>query len=403
MQLAYGTVRRVRTLDHAIETLGRRPRAQARPARAGRAATRRVPARASWTACRRTRPSTSRSSSSAAPGSSAPLRSPTRSCAGSADGPPRPARRASGGDAAGSRAQALLPGLGGGDVVAELGRRGALALMRGAERAAADGRARQPPAPPACLEPGPLERRPRRPTEWLERGLVWPQSRGSQLAGLGRRRRGPGSACSTSAPRPAGRRHSSRRRRPRSWPSRSTPAARESSRRTRRRLGATNVRVVGRATRSSSRRSSRASTACWSTRPARGSASLASRPDLRWRAEPLPGLQLALLRAALERVRPGGTVTYSVCTISARRERGRRGRRRRSRSTTSAPSSRASGTPAGRSACSPSRTSTARPGSSSRGCALSPYDPTVSWRDWIGAAEVEPSLYAADFAGSATR
>nr|MBA3717217.1 16S rRNA (cytosine(967)-C(5))-methyltransferase RsmB [Actinomycetota bacterium] len=43
----------------------------------------------------------------------------------------------------------------------------------------------------------------------------------------------------------------------------------------------------------------------------------ASRPDARWRAEPLPDLQLALLRAAAERVRPGGTVTYSVCTMNA--------------------------------------------------------------------------------------
>jgi 16S rRNA (cytosine967-C5)-methyltransferase len=44
---------------------------------------------------------------------------------------------------------------------------------------------------------------------------------------------------------------------------------------------------------------------------------LASRPDARWRAEALPDLQLALLRAAAERVKPGGTVTYSVCTINA--------------------------------------------------------------------------------------
>jgi 16S rRNA (cytosine967-C5)-methyltransferase len=43
---------------------------------------------------------------------------------------------------------------------------------------------------------------------------------------------------------------------------------------------------------------------------------LASRPDLRWRAQPLPELQLELLRLAAERVRPGGSVTYSVCTIA---------------------------------------------------------------------------------------
>ena len=44
---------------------------------------------------------------------------------------------------------------------------------------------------------------------------------------------------------------------------------------------------------------------------------LAARPDLRWRARPLPELELALLRAAAERVRPGGTLVYSVCTINA--------------------------------------------------------------------------------------
>ena len=44
---------------------------------------------------------------------------------------------------------------------------------------------------------------------------------------------------------------------------------------------------------------------------------LASRPDARWRAEPLPELQLALLQAAAGRVRAGGTIVYSVCTISA--------------------------------------------------------------------------------------
>jgi 16S rRNA (cytosine967-C5)-methyltransferase len=44
---------------------------------------------------------------------------------------------------------------------------------------------------------------------------------------------------------------------------------------------------------------------------------LASRPDARWHAEPLPELQLGLLRAAAERVRPGGTIVYSVCTINA--------------------------------------------------------------------------------------
>ncbi|MFN2627648.1 MAG: transcription antitermination factor NusB [Gaiellaceae bacterium] len=51
--------------------------------------------------------------------------------------------------------------------------------------------------------------------------------------------------------------------------------------------------------------------------PCSGLGVLATRPDLRWRAKPLPELQLGLLRAAAERVRPGGTIVYSVCTINA--------------------------------------------------------------------------------------
>jgi 16S rRNA (cytosine967-C5)-methyltransferase len=51
--------------------------------------------------------------------------------------------------------------------------------------------------------------------------------------------------------------------------------------------------------------------------PCSGLGVVAQRPDLRWRAKPLPELQLALLRSAAERVRPGGTIVYSVCTINA--------------------------------------------------------------------------------------
>jgi 16S rRNA (cytosine967-C5)-methyltransferase len=51
--------------------------------------------------------------------------------------------------------------------------------------------------------------------------------------------------------------------------------------------------------------------------PCSGLGVLSGRPDLRWRARPLPELQLELLRSAAARVRPGGTVVYSVCTIAA--------------------------------------------------------------------------------------
>jgi 16S rRNA (cytosine967-C5)-methyltransferase len=48
--------------------------------------------------------------------------------------------------------------------------------------------------------------------------------------------------------------------------------------------------------------------------PCSGLGVLASRPDLRWRAQPLPDLQRDLLAVAAERARPGGTILYSVCT-----------------------------------------------------------------------------------------
>jgi 16S rRNA (cytosine967-C5)-methyltransferase len=49
--------------------------------------------------------------------------------------------------------------------------------------------------------------------------------------------------------------------------------------------------------------------------PCSGLGVLDRRPDLRWRARPLPKLQRELLRAAAERTRRGGVVVYSVCTL----------------------------------------------------------------------------------------
>jgi 16S rRNA (cytosine967-C5)-methyltransferase len=50
---------------------------------------------------------------------------------------------------------------------------------------------------------------------------------------------------------------------------------------------------------------------------------LAARPDARWRKTPeqineLVALQGELLEAAADRLRPGGVLVYSVCTISPR-------------------------------------------------------------------------------------
>jgi 16S rRNA (cytosine967-C5)-methyltransferase len=86
-----------------------------------------------------------------------------------------------------------------------------------------------------------------------------------------------------------------------------------------RRLGVTNVRVVNADVRELDE---------WGfdralvDAPCSGLGVLARRPDLRWRATPLPGLQLELVRAAAERTRPGGTVLYSVCTINSEENEG---------------------------------------------------------------------------------
>ena len=81
------------------------------------------------------------------------------------------------------------------------------------------------------------------------------------------------------------------------------------------RLGATNVQVVcadGRALPEELTGFDRALVDA----PCSGLGVLAARPDLRWRSQPLPELQLELLQAAAARVKPGGTVLYSVCTVN---------------------------------------------------------------------------------------
>jgi 16S rRNA (cytosine967-C5)-methyltransferase len=143
----------------------------------------------------------------------------------------------------------------------------------------------------------------------LAEGRIWPQSRGSQLAGLVV---GEGERVLDLCAAPGGKAtmlrgevvavelHEGR--------------ARELEENARR-LGATNVRVVnadGLALPAELTGFDRALVDA----PCSGLGVLAARPDLRWRAQPLPDLQLALLRAAAERVTPGGTIVYSVCTIN---------------------------------------------------------------------------------------
>jgi 16S rRNA (cytosine967-C5)-methyltransferase len=146
----------------------------------------------------------------------------------------------------------------------------------------------------------------------LERGEIWPQSRGSQLVGfcVGSK---PGERVLDLCAAPGGKA---------TMLSGEVVAVEVNEARAReleanvRRLGGTNVRVVhadGRELPAELDGFDRALVDA----PCSGLGVLASRPDLRWRSEPLPDLQLELLRAAAERVRPGGTIVYSVCTINA--------------------------------------------------------------------------------------
>ena len=146
----------------------------------------------------------------------------------------------------------------------------------------------------------------------LAEGLIWPQSRGSQLAGLcvgsveGERVLDLCAAPGGKATQLAGEVVAVEKH-----PGRARELEANCAR-----LGAANVRVVcadALELPAELREFDRALVDA----PCSGLGVLASRPDLRWRARPLPDLQRSLLRAAAERVRPGGTVVYSVCTIAA--------------------------------------------------------------------------------------
>ena len=146
----------------------------------------------------------------------------------------------------------------------------------------------------------------------LHRGEIWPQSRGSQLAGLvvGAQ---PGERVLDLCAAPGGKT---------TMLAGEVTAVEANEARARelednvRRLGAENVRVVhadGRALPPELTGFDRVLVDA----PCSGLGVLAARPDLRWRSQPLPELQLELLNAAADRMRPGGTIVYSVCTINA--------------------------------------------------------------------------------------
>ncbi len=145
----------------------------------------------------------------------------------------------------------------------------------------------------------------------IAEGRVWPQSRASQLVGLavgaGEGERtldlcaAPGGKATMLAGEVVAVEVNEAR-------------ARELEETTRR-LGAANVTVVRADGRSLPAELSGFDRALVDA-PCSGLGVLNQRPDLRWRAEPLPELQLELLRAAAERVRPGGQIVYSVCTVN---------------------------------------------------------------------------------------
>jgi 16S rRNA (cytosine967-C5)-methyltransferase len=146
----------------------------------------------------------------------------------------------------------------------------------------------------------------------LAAGLIWPQSRGSQLAGLcvgsreGERVLDLCAAPGGKATQVAGEvvaveKHPGRARQ-----------LQENCER----LGATNVQVVN-ADALALPEELRDFDRVLVDAPCSGLGVLASRPDLRWRGQPLPELQRDLLRVAAERVRPGGTILYAVCTINS--------------------------------------------------------------------------------------
>jgi 16S rRNA (cytosine967-C5)-methyltransferase len=195
----------------------------------------------------------------------------------------------------------------------DLGEEGALALMRAQN---------EPPETVVRLVRGEIEgEQTEIPGAWrvarvderaLAEGRIWPQSRGSQLAGLcvGSQ---PGERVLDLCAAPGGKA---------TMLAGEVVAVEANEARAReleenaRRLGAANVRVVHADGRDLPPELSAFDRALVDA-PCSGLGVLAARPDLRWRSAPLPELQLELLRAAADRLRPGGTIVYSVCTVNA--------------------------------------------------------------------------------------
>ena len=303
MQLAYGTVQRVRTLDHAIGTLGRRPLRKLDP----------------------------------------PVRAALRIGAyqlGWMEGVPAHAAvheavelvRAAGLERAVAFTNAVLRRLAEAlpDLLARLHEETpeAAALLHsypdwiaetwwrelGPDDARALMRAQNEPPETAVRTPEGPKVVDAIPPEWVESGYAWPQSRSSQLAGAAVGAR-PGERVLDLCAAPGGKATQLAATGAEVVAVEKHPGRARELDENARRLGArlTVVCADALALPDELRGFDRALVDA----PCSGLGVLNSRPDLRWRAAPLPDLQLELLRAAAGRVRPGGTVTYSVCAIAA--------------------------------------------------------------------------------------
>jgi 16S rRNA (cytosine967-C5)-methyltransferase len=306
-RLAYGSVQQVRTVDHAIETLGRRPVRKLDPP--VRASLRLGAYQLGWT---ETPPHAAVNESvelvrrarleRAVPFTNAVMRRLAEGIRPLLDALPHGALKES------------YPDWIHETFVRALGEDGALELMRAMNAPLETVVRLVNGQPPAGAEPTDIRgayRVERVDADLVAAGRVWPQSRGSQLAGL----------CVSSADgervldlcaAPGGKTGQLR--------GEVTAVEIDAARARELRenlatMGRSDVTVVeadGRALPPELGGFDRALVDA----PCSGLGVLAQRPDLRWRATPLPDLQLALLRSAAERMRPGGVIVYSVCTLN---------------------------------------------------------------------------------------
>jgi 16S rRNA (cytosine967-C5)-methyltransferase len=307
MQIAYGTVQRVRTLDHAIETLGRRPVRKLDPPvlaalRLGAYQLAYVEGVPRYAAVNESVELVRRARlERAVPFANAVLRRLGEGVRELVDSLPEGPLKHSYPDWIYELWRE------------ELGEDDALALMRAQN---------EPPETVVRLVRGQLEGEPTDvPGAWrvdrvdeqaLAEGRIWPQSRASQLAALAvGAREGERILDCCAAPGGKATMLAGEVTAVELHPGRARELEENA-----RRLGAANVRVVNADATDLPPELTGFDRALVDA-PCSGLGVLAQRPDLRWRAQPLPELQLALLRAAAERLRPGGTVVYAVCTINS--------------------------------------------------------------------------------------